>query len=422
MFRKLKNSLYFFVAAYFKFFATVQLAIWRPKIVVVTGSNGKTTTLHLLEAQLQDTARYSHHANSTFGIPFDILGLRRETYAKSEWLKLFLLAPFRSFKRSYKERVYVVEADCERPGEGKFLASLLKPAMVIWLSVARTHSYNFDKRVSLEGFASVDEAIAHEFGYFLECVSELAMINGDNPLIKQQMGRAKTTIKVITKKDHLSKYSVSLQGTSFILGATTYSLPFFLPEETFYSVVAVAEVAPVLNRQIDPTFAALTMPPGRSSLFKGMKGTTLIDSSYNANVASVEVIVSMVGQLSEPKKWIVLGDLTEQGEHEQEEHEKLVAVLKSVAWENIILVGPRLAKYVYPLLQKDMKGGVQSFIETKDAREYMVKTLQGNEVIVFKGARFLEGIIETLLADKADVSKLCRRGVYWERVRKQWSL
>ena len=94
IFSFLKGKLYFPLAFYFRFFAQIQLLIWGPKIIVITGSNGKTTLLHLLESQLGNKAKYSHHANSAFGIPFNILGFERQTLKISEWPLLFLLYLF----------------------------------------------------------------------------------------------------------------------------------------------------------------------------------------------------------------------------------------------------------------------------------------------------------------------------------------
>src|SRR6202050_738801 len=120
MLEKFKKILYFPLASYFRFFAEIRLRRWHPKIVVVTGSSGKTRLLHLLESQIGNTAKYSHHANSSYGIPFDILDLHRKSLLPSEWISLVLKAPFACFKNPPKEKVYVVEADCDRPGEGKF--------------------------------------------------------------------------------------------------------------------------------------------------------------------------------------------------------------------------------------------------------------------------------------------------------------
>ena len=94
MIKRIKQLLYFPIAYYFRFWAKIQLSLWKPKTIVVTGSSGKTTLLHLIESQIGEKAKYSHRANSSYGIPFDILGLKRETLMFYEWIYLFIAAPF----------------------------------------------------------------------------------------------------------------------------------------------------------------------------------------------------------------------------------------------------------------------------------------------------------------------------------------
>src|SRR6266568_6914635 len=154
---EIKKVLYFPLASYFKFFAAIRLKRWHPKIVVVTGSSGKTTLLHLLESQIGEKAKYSHHANSSYGVPFDVLDLHRKSLQTSEWFKLIIKAPIKAFKTPPKEKIYVVEADCDRPGEGKFLAEFLRPDHVLWVNVSRKHSMNFDSLVSQKKFVTADE-------------------------------------------------------------------------------------------------------------------------------------------------------------------------------------------------------------------------------------------------------------------------
>src|SRR5476651_368541 len=101
---EIKKILYFPLASYFKFFAQIRLRRWNPKIVVVTGSSGKTTLLHLLESQIGAKAKYSHHANSSYGIPFDILDLHRKSLLKTEWFSLFIKAPFAAFQKIPREK------------------------------------------------------------------------------------------------------------------------------------------------------------------------------------------------------------------------------------------------------------------------------------------------------------------------------
>ena len=65
---------------------------------------------------------------------------------------------------------------------------------------------------------------------------------------------------------------------------------------------------------------------------------------------------------------------------------------------------------------------IEKFTMPRDALDYLLENLKGGEVVLFKGARFLEGVIEHLLLDKNDVKKLCRREKVWEKRRNQWGL
>ncbi len=382
-------------------------------VIVVTGSNGKTTTLHLLESQLQQKARYSHFANSAFGIPFDILGINRIKFSKLEWLKLFSLAPLKAFKKPFKQSIYVAEADCDRPHEGAFLAKLLKPTITIWLSSARTHSYNFDRLVKNGKFQTVEEAIAYEYGHHIENTSELVIINSDNPLIDKQLRR--TTAKVIkaSQISQLQDYQVDLKGTNFKIDNQIYKLPFLLPTETFYSITATIEIVKKLALKFDYNFSKLIMPPGRSSVFKGIKKTTIIDSSYNANHESVSAILNIINCIKSDKKWLILGDLMELGEKESEEYNKIADLLIKSGFKKIILVGPKLNQRISEKLKtkKSKDCQVIGFFKAIDAQHFIKNNLTGEELLVFKasGSQTIEKIIANILLDKKDTAKLCRQ-------------
>lgn len=411
MLNQFKKILYFPIATYFRFFAQIQLKIWRPEIIVITGSSGKTTLLHLLESQIKDRAEYSHQANSSFGIPFDILGLKRKTLALNEWLFLFLLAPIKAFQKIHTQNLYVVEADCDRVGEGKFLASLLKPEITIWLTSTKTHSINF--------FPPVEENIAYEFGYFLENTSKLAIVNGDSLLIKKQLPRTKAAVETISLKS-LQDYQVFKDFTQFKIRGKLFKFKFLLPKESFYQIEALLKILDYLDIPLDISFENFSMPPGRSSILPGIKNTTILDSSYNADLQSMLVMLKMFDQLNWPKKWLVLGDMVEQGREEQKEHEGLISKIISMKVSKILLIGPRLSKYTYPELQG--KAEVEKFNSPLEALNYIKENINGSEILLFKGARFLEGVIEHLLKNKSDITKLCRREKIWQERRKKWGL
>ena len=408
--RKLKQVLYFPIAWYFRFFASIQLNLWKPRVIVITGSNGKTTTLHLVESQLGIRAKYSHFANSAFGIPFNILGLERKDLTIFEWPYLFFAAPFKAFKTPPKEKLYVVEADCDRPNEGKFLADFLKPEIVIWLSSGSSHTMNFKE--------PVEENIAYEFGYFIEKAAKLIIVNTDSKLISGELKRSVATKAEVTKS-HLKGYNIQNWGAEFLINSKEISFKYLLPEDTFYGISATLALLSFLDIAPDFSFSRFTLPPGRSSVFSGVKNTTLIDSSYNATPSSMKAMLELFKKYPAEDKWLVLGDMVELGKQEGKEHEKLAKIIDDVNARKIILVGPRLSKYTHRLLKTK---SVEKFDGPKDSLDYLQQNLKGGEVILFKGARFLEGIIEHLLKYKDDINKLCRREKVWIERRRKWQL
>lgn len=419
--QKLKKRLYFLVAGYFKALAVQKLRRWNPRIIVITGSSGKTTLLNMIEAQLGSRAKYSHYANSSFGIPFDILGLKRSTLKPREWVWLFIAAPLKILTPFPHQKIYIVEADCDRPGEGKFLASFLCPEVTLWQNVSRTHSFNFDKLVNTKKFKTVEEAIAYEFGYFIESTQKLVVV-GDSPLIDKQLNRTKAKIKKISPS-LLDSYIVEKQSTTFSIHNKTYTFPVLLPEDSYTALSMTIELLRYLKIDIS-SFDNFILPPGRSSVFDGIKNTTIIDSSYNASLSSMKAILSMFEKYSGKNKWVVLGDIIELGNEEKDEHEKLASVIARVKYDKIILVGPRLGRHTLPQLKKMgvNKKIIFHFVRPREALDYLEENISGGEVILFKGARFLEGIIEHLLQNKQDIKKLPRRERAWEERRKAWDL
>ena len=55
---RLKKKFYFLAANYFRFFANISLKRWKPRVIAITGSVGKTTMLNLVESTLKTKAHY----------------------------------------------------------------------------------------------------------------------------------------------------------------------------------------------------------------------------------------------------------------------------------------------------------------------------------------------------------------------------
>ena len=411
--RDIKKRFYFIAAGYFRFFASRPFKRWHPRVIAITGSVGKTTMLHLIEQELGKKAHYSHDANSAFGVAFDIMGLRGIYGSKLRWFWLLLAAPFHSVFYKRKEEFYVVEIDGERPHEAEFLAKWLKPEVTIWVALGRSHAIQFEKQVKEGMFETIDKAITHEFAMIPQYTSGKIYIDGDVHLMVRACEKVKLHHNIPAEvvpcfKSECKRYSVHADHTDFTIGKDKFHFYNPMPASLAIQLVQLKKLCEYLDVKVKTDFKKMPLPPGRNSYFEGKNGLKLIDSSYNAHLISMEAIMEMVAEMKEDHKWLVIGDMVEQGEIEKEEHEKLAKVLMDVKPEQVVLIGRRTEEYTAPILKKN-KINVFVTREPREALKFIEENAKGDEAIVFKGSQYLEWIVEKLLKNPEDAKRLPRR-------------
>lgn len=417
---KLKKKFYFVAASYFRFFANISLKKWHPRIIIITGSAGKTTMLNLLESQLGAKAHYSHNANSAFGIAFDILGMRGITGSKMKWASLIFKTPFRAFNYRHHEKFYVVECDGERPHEAEFIAKWLRPEISCWVSLGRSHAIFFENEVKSGKFANVDEAIAHEFSTIPQNTKKLVLIDGESAKMREVTASIKAKVIAVTQ-DSLKNYEVTPESATFDFGKHKFKFNEPMPRDVTTQLMMLGELMDYLGEKINYSLDDFKMPPARCNFLRGKKGIKIIDSSYNAHVISMTTVLEMVKVLQAERKWLVIGDIIDQGKLEGEEHKKLAQLLLDTKVQNIVMIGRRTKKYTYPLL-KDKVKNVHSFDKPQQALKFLEENLTGKETVIFKGSQYLEWIVEKLLEDPRDVEKLARQDEAHRRRRASWGL
>lgn len=419
-FSKIKKRFYFVAANYFRYFANIVLKKWHPRIIAVTGSAGKTTMLNLLEHEMGKKAHYSHDANSAFGISFDLLGLKGVRGSKIRWLWLFIITPFRSLFYRHKEAFYVVEIDGERPHEAEFLAEWLKPEITIWVSIGLSHVVQFEKVVKEGKFKDLSEAITSEFANLPAYTTKRVYIDADSKLMKKATENIKAKVIPI-KKTLLKKYVVFADSTDFTYGDTTFHFNHPEPKDIAFNLFVLQDLMKYLKLPFNPDFSDVLVAPGRSSYFKGKKGIDIVDSSYNAHMISMASTLDMAKRMHAERKWLIIGDIVDQGSLEETEHKKLAEMIADVKPDRVILVGRRTKKYTAPKL-KELGVSAVATTDPKKALLYLENHITGKETLIFKGSQYLEWIIEKLLADPEDAKKLCRREKAAVARRKSWGL
>jgi len=412
---RLKKELGLIFLHYLRILSKIQLVkinLWRRlsgkrKIIVVgiTGSAGKTSTMYATAAALKDDfkVKYSEKANSESGVPLNILGLKMKSYSLADWLRVAVFSPMMLLVNWRDYDIYIVEMGVDEPTEPKNMSYLLKiiqPQIGVFIGVGSVHSMQFGSLKAIADEKAKLIASLPEDGY--------AVLNPGDKFVGERKNLAKA--KIIKAK------RVKVNFDNYVL-PEVYEINFGL-------AVAVASVLGIrLKKAIAMIKRNFRLPPGRSSLIKGIKNTLIIDSSYNASPKAMLAMLDLLQKQSrklEQKKIAVLGDMRELGKLAAEKHRQIARRAAATA-DEIILVGPLMKKFALPILQK-LKRPVFWYLTAGQAAKFLKKHLQGGELILVKGSQntiFLEIIVETLMIDKNQAgSLLCRRGRFWEEKRK----
>lgn len=394
------------MARWFWVLASRSLKRWSPRVIIVTGSVGKTTMLNLLAAQ-NLPAHFSHNANSAYGVAFDILGLDSVRGSRLRWIYLVFATVARSFTFTRREKFYIVEVDAERPHEAGIIASRLHPEVVITTPIGLSHAVYFDDLVEQGKYKNAHDAIIDEFLNISTYATKLALISGSEPELTPRVKAIKTEVKFV-KISEIKEYRVDYNKTIFATknGRFTFYQP--MPEEVGLQLLLCERLMKYLELPVVYDLVDFQLPPGRNNYFEGIRGSKLIDSSYNAHLISMESVLAMAKKIRWNRKWLVISDMIQQGKAEKSEHEKLAHAILDVKAENVILIGSRVSKYTRPLLAAANQP-TEVFVDIKDALPYLKQKLTGDILVVFKGSQYLEWLVEKLLANPKDAKKLPRR-------------
>ena len=247
--------------------------------------------------------------------------------------------------------------------------------------------------------------------------------------------KSKARILTFGQKGEIRAISYKLLANSSIFNyqiknqKIKLKFPYLLPEYYKYTFGAALATAQALNLNLKQASLdlqkELNFPPGRMSVFQGIKEITLIDSSYNASRATVLGALDLLKEAGQKRKKpacrrakvFVFGDMRELGKEAKLEHQKVAQkILKTV--DQLILVGPETKKHVWPIVKNKLP--TTWFKTAWPAANFLKKALKGKEIVLIKGSQntiFLEIVVKALLKYKKDQKYLCRRGKFWENKR-----
>ena len=423
----------------------MQIRKINPLIVGVGGASGKTSLSNFIYIVLKNKykVRQSKGKNSETGIPLDILGLRMKSYSNSDWARIMLLAPVKLLTDWAKYDVYVAEMGIDSPVEPKnmsYLLKIIKPKIGVLTNISFEHSVYFDPLVDLaqsERSKEILDLTSEQEGLLLTSLNEkeTAILNIDDENIKRIQNKVRSNVLTVSKKNSEADFYIeSVKNFAdefvvrFVYKNKKYKLEIDnpLPEHFAYSFLLALAVADTCDVDIKEAIRYLqrdfALPAGRMSVFKGIKNTLLIDSSYNnATLTPILDLLDFIKDIGSQRRRIgIIGDMRELGTMSKALHEEVAGKILETL-DIAILIGPLSQQYILPILKKN-DFNVYSFLNFTSSKSTILELIKPKDMILIKGSQntlFLERAVEMLLENPKDKDRLCRRGDYWERIREK---
>lgn len=449
------NTMKKFALYYLRFFARLAIHLGKPShIVGITGSHGKSSTRNSLHAALSRifVTKTVFEGNSETGIPLGLLGISPKNYSFFDWVRLFILCPFRIGHLIGIELV-IIEMGIDDPYEPKnmeYLLTIVEPDICIFLNVHPVHTQQFEKKLSNKTYdeknytSRVLAEIAREKAKLITKNSRChtAIYNADNEFVVAEIEKYKhisaSNISYFAFGKDI-KNTIAVQKTTQTLSGTTMSFMYNAPAGDIRRSISLTLKGHILPRAYEEVFAAtllttcylglsadkavsnienyFTLPAGRGTILEGLKKSLIVDSSYNASKASTEAYIELMYSLKNiyHRPFVfVFGDMNELGLETKAAHEYIAH--KALKYADIVFcTGSLTRQFVMPFFSN---AGIKTmwYENAQKLGQGLKHELPENALVLVKGSQngvYLEEAVKAILANKSDEEKLCRQSQYW---------
>ncbi len=355
------------------------------RIIGITGSNGKTTTKDLVAAVLGSTFQVHKtkgNLNNHIGLPLTLLELEETT------------------------EFAVVEMGMSGRGEIELLSNLAEPEASIITMIGESHMLQLGSR----------EEIARAKAEIVSGMPSggLFVYNGDEPLIEQALaerglpeGLRRIRFGSGAGNDLFpTDIRMDADGAYFQINSPGYP-ELFIPLLGTHNVInalaaiAIGEAFGVSPEGIAAGLRSLQMTSMRIEKLTAASGLTVLNDAYNASPASMRAAIDLTEQLRGfGRKFLVLGDMLELGEHEEQFHRSIGAMLSPERVDYVFTFG-RLGRFIADeAVDRFPKACVRAFDDKEQLAAELGAEVRSDDLVLVKGSRGmrLEHVVNALLA------------------------
>ncbi len=414
--------------------ARLVLKKYKPRIVAITGSIGKSGTKDAVFAVLKEfyyVRKTDKSYNSEIGIPLTILGLPNAWNNKFIWFKNILKGLWLIITPNKYPEWLVLEVGVDRPKDMDHKAAIIKFSDV----VVMTHVG--DRPVHVEFFPTADDVI-REKSKLIKTLkpSGTLVLSADDPKIAALREKAHQNVLTFgydEKADIQASYAQMLYvetaqggsqlrkptGVSFRMNYQGKSMPVtlegvFAKNYTYYALAAlsVAEALKLSMVTASEALRSYEIQNGRLRLIDGVKDTIIIDDTYNSSPAASELALETLAQVeTSGKKIAILGDMLELGKYTEEAHRAIGELAKKTV-DVLVTVGPRshfIAEGARAAKMNDKK--IFHFDNSREAGKFVEEKIKAGDCILVKGSQGMrmERAVQEMMAHPEDKEKLLVR-------------
>lgn len=403
---------------------------YKPKIIAITGSLGKTSTKDAVYAVLSKIAyvRKSEKSfNSEIGLPLTILGCPNGWSDPFVWFTNILKGLWLFvWPHQYPEWL-ILEVGVGKPDDMKKTASWLFTDAVIITAIGETPPH-------IEFFSSHKHLVEEKSQLIKTLKSDgLLVLNADDKIVLEMKTKSKCRsitygfeegADILGSDDKIFFNDKNEPaGVIFRVDEKGNSLPVIIEgvfgrNHIYASLAALALSSGLKFNMLDAanSLKNYDVPPGRMRLLNGVKNSLILDDTYNSSPFACESALKTLGTMKwEGRKIAILGDMLELGRHTVEAHKNI----GKIAQENLnrkgdvlIVVGQRAKAFKEGALSSGMDGeNIFEFLDSPEAGEFAKTFVQEGDMVLVKGSQGMrmERVVEAILSDPKNKDRLLVR-------------
>lgn len=348
-------------------------------VIAVTGSNGKTTVKEMLASIFShrgEVVATHGNLNNDIGVPLTLLRLdQHHDYA-------------------------VIEMGANHMGEIANLADMSMPKVALVTNAAEAH---------LEGFGNLDQVARAKGEVFSSlALGGSAVINADDPYaglwLELAQGHEVMTFGIHQAADVSARWQAGEANSS--LGITTpkgsIDVRLSLPgKHNVLNALAATAAALAAGADLSAVKAGLqTVYPmsGRLQIKSGIKGSRIIDDTYNANPDSLSAALQVLSRYA-GQCYLALGDMAELGNQAGDLHTQAGIKIREAGVDCLYTLGD-LAQAASQAFGPQAR----HFTTQSSMIDALREALHKDTTLLIKGSRrmHMEQVVASLIVEHED--------------------